>query len=1060
MHTLVVETRWEPSSTATVKRVDDAILSFVNVRDPQTRTAQEAGDDRLDLYGSSDRYITVFGRDLFATAQTGDLDGARSRAAEHLDEFGLPADLNALALQLSSFDSRVSAFGARPTVAAVTTAVAEIFNETPQEVVARASFATTWQRLADSVLAVFFSPGGGPTAQRAAHLVRGLRLCALLARLAGAGASAAADLPARTLRALVSIPLSDETLRSLQSVVASPLTALYRLRSPAGHYLYTTSPSERYEAVHRYQNVDEGVACYVFPVAQPGTVSLFRLYHPGAGDHFYTTSYDERNNALANSGYTDEGVACYVHLTAAAGTAPFHRLFSGRTGDHLYTTSTTERDSAIDVDGYVPEGTEGHVYLVPITAGGVRPASVGDLLIVRQRLRRYDRGEIAHVENALRGEHRKRVHQRTSTTETTLLQETETTTDTEKDLQTTERFELKREASRTVREDMAVQAGLTVTASYGAVTASASGEFSFNRATEEATRSASSYARDVVERSRTRLQERELERRTRRVVETVDETNEHGLDNTGDGAEDVVGVYRWIDKVFDAQMVNYGRRLMLEFTVPEPAAYYRELAKKAQAAARSPSMPKPSRPAAPGSTEDLRPELVEWPAIQQTAATYGVTDLQPPPPDVQTVGVSLEVPFTDRDYAQPAPIGYDRVLPALGATKVSADLKVPKGYTATQITWSGSSRAYIRKHPEQNVSSAILEYDSAVSVGSATTDGLSGNSTEVAGFVEFVPVAVVTSAAAVVVTFKLACKRTDEHYEVWQSKTYDAIMLAYQDALARYDDELNRLAVQAGIAISSLPDAENRRIESHELRRAVLSILTGQQFETLRALDDASSDGSLVPLLILDHAAALGDVVTYFEQAFEWQNMTYIFYPYFWGRRSTWSDVLAQSSTDPVFTHFLQAGYARVQLPVRPKFDLAVLYYLCTSRIWAQPEDSPLPAPYLPLVEEIRNQTGDDFTVGTGRLGLTAGSPSLTGAGTSFNADDVDRELRVAGRVYRIVDVQSPNQIDVEPAPTTAAAAQQYSLGPRLVGPSWEVRLPTTLVMIDRTDVVLPSWPA
>ena len=36
-----------PSSIATVINVDDAILSFVNVRDPQTRTAQEAGDDRL-----------------------------------------------------------------------------------------------------------------------------------------------------------------------------------------------------------------------------------------------------------------------------------------------------------------------------------------------------------------------------------------------------------------------------------------------------------------------------------------------------------------------------------------------------------------------------------------------------------------------------------------------------------------------------------------------------------------------------------------------------------------------------------------------------------------------------------------------------------------------------------------------------------------------------------------------------------------------------------------------------------------------------------------------------
>jgi hypothetical protein len=1035
--------------------MDDEILRFVNVREAQSRSEAQAGADRIDLYDGG-RFRTDFGDALLLAANSGDAGTVRGHADTYVYELGLPADLDALDLSLGRFDRRISASGLRPSLEEVVALVAGILDGTPQEVVDRFAFGQTWRRLADSILAVSYATVGRAAARKPAHLVRGLRLCALLARLASADADAALDLPARTLRALVSIPVTDEAVRSLGADLALGLHPLYRLLSPGGDHWYTTSPAERHLARTTFKNVDEGVACFVLTEQHPDTAPLFRLFHAGRGRHFYTTSADERDHAVS-TGFADEGIACWVETEPSPGTTPLHRLYAPSTHDHLYTTSTTESAAAIEEYGYVPEGTEGRVHLLPLSGGAARPAGVADLLLVRQQLRRYERGEIAHVENALQGEVRKRVHQRTSTTETALFEETETTTENEKDLSTTERFELKREASRTVEEDMSVQAGLTVTASYGAVTATATGDFSFERSVEEATRTATTYARDVVDRSKSRLQERELERRTRRTAQTVDETNEHGLTNTGADAEHVVGVYRWIDKLYDAQVVDYGCRLMLEFTVPEPAAYHRQL--EARAATRTTSMTKPTKPRLPDKADDLRPEDVTWPGIQKLAADYGVTDLAPPPAGTVIVGTSLEVPFTDKDYKEVAPAGFNRMLPAWGATKVSADLKVPKGYGASSITWSGSSRAYVRKDPFQGKSYTIVEDLTSVSIGSVTTDGLSGSTADVAGFVEFVPVAMVTSAAAAVVTFKLECSRTTESYEEWQSETYDVIMLAYQDALARYEDEVSRLGVQEGIQVSGLPEADNRRIESLELRRAVLSILTGQQFEHSSALDAPLADGSHLPALVLDHAAALGDVVTYFEQAFEWQNMTYVFYPYFWGRRGQWPDMLARTSTDALFTRFLQAGYARVQVPVRPKFDSAVLYYLSTNKIWQQPEDAPLPAPYLPIVEEVRNHAGDDFALGPGRVFLTRGSTTVTGAGTTFSPADVDRQIRAAGRVHRIVKVESPSRITLHREAAEDAREQPYALGPKLIGPTWEVRLPTTLVMIDRPDVVLPSWP-
>lgn len=65
-------------------------------------------------------------------------------------------------------------------------------------------------------------------------------------------------------------------------------------------------------------------------------VPLYRLQ--GNGDHFYTTSVTERDNAISEYGYTSEGVACYVHAApsvddeylAECAIAVFAQLVSGR----------------------------------------------------------------------------------------------------------------------------------------------------------------------------------------------------------------------------------------------------------------------------------------------------------------------------------------------------------------------------------------------------------------------------------------------------------------------------------------------------------------------------------------------------------------------------------------------------------------------------------------------------------------------------------------------------------------------------------------------------------
>jgi hypothetical protein len=80
----------------------------------------------------------------------------------------------------------------------------------------------------------------------------------------------------------------------------------------------------------------------------------------------------------------------------------------------------------------------------------------------------------------------------------------------------------------------------------------------------------------------------------------------------------------------------------------------------------------------------------------------------------------------------------------------------------------------------------------------------------------------------------------------------------------------------------------------------------------------------------------IGEIIRWFEQAFDWENTAYMSYPYFWARRNTWVGRLnlTTAADDPLFASFLAAGYARVVVPVRSGFECAVQVYLFTGLPW------------------------------------------------------------------------------------------------------------------------------
>ncbi len=667
---------------------------------------------------------------------------------------------------------------------------------------------------------------------------------------------------------------------------------------------------------------------------------------------------------------------------------------------------------------------------VPTTAGTVRPSGVGDLQLVRQTLKRYDLGEISHVENVLDGEQHERTFRRSRTDETFTLIEREQDETSERDLQSTERFELQSQAKETINDSLSLQTGFQLSASYGpTVSVGVTAAGAYDRASEQSDETSTGYAREVVEQASSRLTDRTLERRETRTSEQTEDFTKHAVDNSKDSSGHVVGVYRWLDKIYEAQVVNYGKRTLFEFVVPEPAAFYRHVeGDQVSRGALDPPIP-PSL----GSGEDpppLSPAELNEDTYTDLAARYGAEGVEPPPSKLIVGGITLERPAASGDRSR---------------TTKTMELQVPSGYAAVRadVTYSlggGDTR------------------DFQLLVGAHFFSRGDSQEFDLGGERQTIPIALITrDTEALVATVVVDFDRTPEHFAAWQFDTFAAIMAGYQKQKLNYDAAAAAAQVQAGTQMGGRNPAANQEIIHSELKKAALSLLTAQHFD---AFDAVQQEPGEYPQFDVDEALLEGGYIQFFEQAFEWQNLTYVFYPYFWGRKHEWPTVSLRDDVDPLFGQFLRAGAARVQAPLRPGFEAVIAYFLEFGQPW-NGVDPPLVDDelYVALVEEVRGQTGASYVDGPGSVSVTRGSTTLTGIGTKFTTEsDIDREIRIGETVGVIASVEAETSITLKtPHPDPTTENTRYSLGPRLVGQPWEVRVPTTLVML-QPDATLPSF--
>ena len=578
--------------------------------------------------------------------------------------------------------------------------------------------------------------------------------------------------------------------------------------------------------------------------------------------------------------------------------------------------------SAFTSAPYVSAGTVTKTLLSSCTYA----AGIGDLLLVKQQLKGYRLGEIAHIENVLQGEKRERNHRRLNRVTDEFFTEEEREETRERDLETTERNEIQNEISRTAARELSLDVGVQVSGSFGpSVSFDSQVDSSFSSSVEESQRKATTFSRELTEKSSETIRERVKKERRKITLEEIEEVNQHRFENDSGG--NIRGVYRWMDKLYDAQVMSYGQRMIFDFVVPEPAAFF--LCALAETPPEGTKMPKPNppmfmkRPLAPGDLTRTN--------YQGYVRAYHVTGAPEPPPQIVTVSHFDSQDGTNKnDYAR------------------AAKLQLPENYAA-YAAWVGTDNV----HPNND------DFSAHIVIGGSTADLSSWGWDHLVFSQRREKEIALAIHYRRIFNFSVAidvfCELTVTGFTAWQNKMYEAIMEAYRLKLAEFEENAAAASVRRGsYDVLGADPACNKNITRDELRKLVLMLLTKN---AVPGLDSYLSQAE--PVIDPEKACANGSVIRFFENAFEWNNMAYVMYPYFWGRKARWTSAIRLAGTDTDFTAFLKAGAARVQLAVRPGFEKAVVHFIQFGEIW-EGNDAPVMEDdtYLPIIQEITENLG------------------------------------------------------------------------------------------------------
>ncbi len=604
------------------------------------------------------------------------------------------------------------------------------------------------------------------------------------------------------------------------------------------------------------------------------------------------------------------------------------------------------------------------------TLFGVKNLGIQEYRRVEQTLCCYVPGEISHIENIMAKEYKEKSTRNLLRTENTTEFSTETEIENLNDTTSSERNELSSETAKELQKDKSLDVSGSVSVSketnmFGTVSANASTGYNNSSSSSLSNTEAKNYAKEITERALERVVQKTSEKRTFKMIKEFEENNKHGFDNRG-GSDHVTGVYRWVDKIYDNQLVNYGKRLVLEIDVPHPALLYKKAMEwKSKKKAEEQTVLTPPKTLIELGIES--PRDLNKDNAQNAASIYGVTVENY---ESQTQYLNIDIPLTEVENKSSS------------QSQTLNSIIIPDGFVAERIDGVGS---FNYKTP---TNTAYIQFKFS---GYATPRVDYDNQGQVNFDYHFILNPNLEGSISVVIAYKrtnsysgslkVKCVSDPRLEAEWKEDTYSSLQAAYQKKLDQFNEELKlqQAALQAEADAKNNESynnpSMNRLIEERELKRAAVEMMSkpycyelGLSFndcKTYTCKSNCTDDEEIsanVPVIIQNQELEdYARFIKFFETAFQWEILSYIFYPYYYNEKCRWYELLQTKNPDPIFEAFLQSGLAKILVPIRPQFEKAVLWYLETGEI--TPECDLVPETQDDRYESILSDLGNQDEV-------------------------------------------------------------------------------------------------
>jgi hypothetical protein len=525
---------------------------------------------------------------------------------------------------------------------------------------------------------------------------------------------------------------------------------------------------------------------------------------------------------------------------------------------------------------------------LPKAQGWIEPYAIGDLQMLRRRFLRYQAGDISHVENVMAGERRTVMHKRTNR-QLEIMRKDDLREDHNIAIAGEQSDELKDELRSSIAEFTVTDDYTNLTTSYGPPTqAIIDGTVTKTAAAGDnpGIHDRTQLARRVLDRSINRIRRNVNLLRGSSTLDEHEDARESVFDNSN-GEQDRIGVYRWLNRIYRARVINYGTRLMLEFMILHPAARFIKRAHEQLGL----ELERPLSLVRQGvrSYQDI-----DAANSVRLAAYYGVEAIMPPPQSERIVSAALR---GGEQRELPLPDGYCVVAVKTASVAAAQEGVLPELLVGGQkVPANGECRGVELFGEEGSLTVIVPESMSNVS---SPCNG------------------------EVAVTLRVECALTKPAFNAWQIKTYDALAEGCRRRVERFYREAGERQ-----GWYRKPATANRAIERGSLKQDCITLMLLRRDELCgKESGQMTGDGAEPAPFVVNEPRYL----QFFDEVLEWSEMSYTFYT---GAGAVEGREGAASPDDPLFTAFLEADSARVLVPARPGRAMVLLYYFSSGLLW------------------------------------------------------------------------------------------------------------------------------